>query len=263
MAADGLDGAIRDAAAALAAASRVAVLTGAGVSAESGVPTFRASDGLWEGHRIEDVASPDGFRRDARLVWQFYNGRRANVARVQPNPGHAALADLETRFGDGFTLVTQNVDGLHQAAGSRNVLEVHGSLYRTRCTECGTVRDRGLGPLGDMPTCELCAGLLRPDIVWFGETLPVAIWERAVEAVESCDVFLVVGTSAVVHPAAGLINLASRRANWLGGGEAATVIEFNLSPTVASEAAHIGLYGPSGETLPKVVAELQSSPERR
>jgi NAD-dependent deacetylase len=252
-----IEGPIREVAAALAAARRVAVLTGAGVSAESGVPTFRASDGLWEGHRIEDVASPDGFRRDPKLVWQFYNGRRANVARVRPNAGHAALADLEARFGDGFTLVTQNVDGLHQTAGNRNVLEVHGSLYRTRCTECGAVRDRGLDPLADMPTCELCGGLLRPDIVWFGEMLPTAIWERAVEAVERCDVFLVVGTSAVVHPAAGLINLARRRADWLGQGEGATVIEVNLTPTVASEAAHIGLYGPSGETLPKVVEMLR------
>src|SRR5688572_12144062 len=119
-----LDRAVREAAEALGRATRVAVLTGAGVSAESGVPTFRASDGLWEGHRIEDVASPDGFHRDPRLVWQFYNARRANVSRVAPNPGHAALADLEKRFGKAFTLVTQNVDGLHQQAGNQNVLEV-------------------------------------------------------------------------------------------------------------------------------------------
>jgi NAD-dependent deacetylase len=256
MARGGQDEPIRQAAAALQAARRVAVLTGAGVSAESGVPTFRAADGLWEGHRIEDVASPDGFRRNPKLVWQFYNGRRANVARVQPNPGHLALAKLEAQFTDGFTLVTQNVDGLHQAAGNRNVLEVHGSLHRTRCTECGAVRDRGLEPLADLPTCDLCGGLLRPDIVWFGEMLPTAVWERAVEAVETCDVFLVIGTSAVVHPAAGLINLARRRADWLGDGEGAAVIEVNLSPTVASEAAHIGLYGPSGETLPKVIELL-------
>lgn len=258
MAFDGRDEPIRQAAAALNAARCVAVLTGAGVSAESGVPTFRASDGLWEGHRIEDVASPDGFRRDPHLVWQFYNGRRANVARVQPNPGHLALADLENRFTDDFALVTQNVDGLHQAAGSRNVLEVHGSLYRTRCAACGAVRDRGLEPLADLPTCDLCGGLLRPDIVWFGEMLPTAVWERAVEAVEACDVFLVVGTSAVVHPAAGLINLARRRADWIGEREGATVIEVNLTPTVASDAAHVGLYGPSGQMLPKVVELLRA-----
>jgi NAD-dependent deacetylase len=254
MAPDEMQSAVRDAARALSRATHVAVLTGAGVSAESGVPTFRASDGLWEGHRIEDVASPDGFVRDPRLVWQFYNGRRANVGRVQPNPGHVALSALEARFGSGFTLITQNVDGLHQTAGTRNVLEVHGSLRRTRCTECGSVHDRGLDPLADMPTCELCAGLLRPDIVWFGEMLPTRIWEQAVEAAESCDVFLVVGTSAVVHPAAGLINLA-RRAGWLGG-QRTTVIEFNLARTVASDAADIGLYGPSGQTLPRVLDAL-------
>src|SRR4051812_19000708 len=147
MAPGDLDRAVREAAEALGRATNVAVLTGAGVSAESGVPTFRAADGLWEGHRIEDVASPDGFRRDPKLVWHFYNGRRANVARVQPNPGHGALADLERRFREGFTLVTQNVDGLHQEAGNQNVLEIHGSLRRTRCTECGAVRERGLETL--------------------------------------------------------------------------------------------------------------------
>jgi NAD-dependent deacetylase len=254
-----VDRLIDRAAEALATAKCVAVLTGAGVSAESGVPTFRAADGLWEGHRVEDVASPDGFCRDPRLVWQFYNGRRANVARVQPNPGHEALASLEQRFGDGLTLVTQNVDGLHQQAGSRNVLEIHGSLRRTRCTECGAVRDRGLQVLADMPTCDLCGGLLRPDIVWFGEMLPTAIWERAVEAAESCDVFLVVGTSAVVHPAAGLISIAHRRGSWLGSDSRATVIEVNVERTVASDTADIGLYGPSGETLPRVLQRLSET----
>jgi NAD-dependent deacetylase len=249
-----LNKAVRDAAMALSRAKSVAVLTGAGVSAESGVPTFRASDGLWEGHRIEDVASLDGFRRDPRLVWNFYNGRRANVSRVSPNPGHQSLAELESRFLGQFQLVTQNVDGLHQQAGNRNVLEIHGSLRRTRCTECGAVRDRGLEVLADMPTCELCGGLLRPDIVWFGEMLPTTIWEQAVAAVESCDVFLVVGTSAVVHPAAGLINLARRRGEWLGHDHRVTVIEVNLDRTVASELADIGLYGPSGHILPKVLS---------
>lgn len=240
--------AIRDAAQALSQAKCIAVLTGAGVSAESGVPTFRAADGLWEGHRIEDVASPDGFRRDPRLVWEFYNGRRANVARVSPNPGHQALAEIESWCPDQFHLVTQNVDGLHQQAGSRNVLEIHGSLRRTRCTECGAVRDRGLEALADMPTCELCGGLLRPDIVWFGEMLPTRIWENAVAAVESCDLFLVIGTSAVVQPAAGLINLARRY-----GSNRAIVIEVNLDRTVASDLADIGLYGPSGNLLPQVL----------
>src|SRR5436305_7071208 len=156
----------------LKTAERVCVLTGAGVSAESGVPTFRASDGLWEGHRIEDVASPEGFERDPKLVWQFYNARRANRATVKPNPGHHALVDMEKRWGNNFTLVTQNVDGLHQEAGSQNVLEIHGSLRHTRCLGCGAVTNRGLEVLGDAPECPRCQDRLRPHIVWFGEGLP-------------------------------------------------------------------------------------------
>ena len=234
----------------LRAAERVCVLTGAGVSAESGVPTFRASDGLWEGHRIEDVASPDGFERDPGLVWQFYNARRTNVRTVKPNPGHHALVKLEQRFGDGFALVTQNVDGLHRAAGGRNVLELHGSLHRTRCLTCEEVRDRGLEPLADHPLCE-CGGRLRPDIVWFHEGLPEDIWEAAMTAAHECEVFLVVGTSAVVHPAASLVPIAKR-----GKSPGATVIEVNLTRTEASEYADIGLYGPSGQVLPKLVEKL-------
>jgi NAD-dependent protein deacetylase/lipoamidase len=230
-------------------AERICVLTGAGVSAESGVPTFRASEGLWEGHRVEDVASPEGFHRDPRLVWQFYNARRANVKKVKPNPGHLALAALEERWGDRFTLVTQNVDGLHRAAGSRNVLELHGSLYRTLCLGCDEVKDRGLEPLADLPLCE-CGARLRPDIVWFGEMLPPDVWEAAAKAAYECDVFLVVGTSAVVHPAASLVPIAKR------GTTAAKVIEINLTPTEASALADVGLYGPSGVVLPKLVKQL-------
>jgi NAD-dependent deacetylase len=234
----------------LRAASRVCVLTGAGVSAESGVPTFRASDGLWEGHRIEDVATPSGWARDPRLVWAFYSARRANVRTVQPNPGHHALAKLEGRWGDRFTLVTQNVDGLHRAAGSRNVLEIHGSLHRTRCTACGDTADRGLDPLPDLPECH-CGGRLRPDIVWFHEMLPTDVWEAAQEAAHECDVLLVVGTSAVVHPAASLVPIAKR-----SRPPGATVIEVNLTRTEASALADVGLYGPSGQVLPQLVERL-------
>ncbi|MCE9562647.1 MAG: NAD-dependent deacylase [Planctomycetes bacterium] len=235
-------------------AERVCVLTGAGVSAESGVPTFRASDGLWEGHRIEDVASPDGFERDPALVWNFYNARRANVKTVKPNPGHYALVKFEERWGNKFTLVTQNVDGLHRAAGSRNVLEIHGSLYRTRCLECKKVENRGLEALGDAPECPYCYGQLRPDIVWFGEGLPNDIWEPSLIAAYECDVLLVVGTSAVVHPAASLIPVAKGRRQ----GPVAKVIEINLTPTEASKFADVGLYGPSGEVLPKLLERLNS-----
>jgi NAD-dependent deacetylase len=251
---ESLDDALDRAAEALKNARRVAVLTGAGVSAESGVPTFRASDGLWEGHRIEDVATPEGFDRDPRLVWSFYNERRANVAKVKPNPGHFALAEIERRWGDNFALVTQNVDGLHRAAGSLRVLEIHGSLYRTRCTGCRRVEDRGLEPLGELPECPGCGALLRPDIVWFHEMLPEDVWQEALVAAARCDVLLVVGTSAVVHPAASLIPLAQRGHSERCRG--ATVIEVNLAQTEASDFADIGLYGPSGQILPKLVELL-------
>jgi NAD-dependent deacetylase len=252
---DELSEALDQAAGYLRAANRVCVLTGAGVSAESGVPTFRASDGLWEGHRIEDVATPTGWERNPRLVWAFYNARRANVSTVQPNPGHFALAELERRWGDRFTLVTQNVDGLHRAAGSKNVLEIHGSLHRTRCLACHEVLDRGLEPLAEVPKCE-CGGLLRPDIVWFHESLPPDVWEAALMAADACDVLLVVGTSAVVHPAASLVPVAKRRSTWDNIRAGAKVIEVNLASTDASHMADVGLYGPSGQVLPKLVERL-------
>jgi NAD-dependent deacetylase len=230
-------------------ARSICVLTGAGVSAESGVPTFRASDGLWEGHAIQDVATPEGWRQNPQLVWDFYHARRAKAGSVQPNPGHVALASMERRFGDRFTLVTQNVDGLHQRAGSRNVVELHGSLYRTRCTKCGETRDRGLDALPAIPMCE-CGGVLRPDIVWFGEMLPPAAYAKADAAARTCDIFLIVGTSAVVYPAAGLAVLARKK------NPPARVYEFNLTVTEATPFTSGGLYGPSGEVLPTVVAAL-------
>ena len=255
---DDFDRELARAADALRSAARVCVLTGAGVSAESGVPTFRASDGLWEGHRIEDVASPMGFERDPRLVWDFYNARRANVQTVQPNPGHHALVRLESRFGERFTLVTQNVDGLHRVAGTKHLLEIHGSLYRTRCTGCREVADRGLDPLPELPHCH-CGAMLRPDIVWFYENLPVGVWEDAQDAARRCEVLLVVGTSAVVHPAASLIPLAKRPGDWGHVRRPATVVEVNMTRTEASHLADVGLYGPSGQVLPKLVDLLDQS----
>lgn len=230
-------------------AQSICVLTGAGVSAESGVPTFRATDGLWEGHAIEDVATPEGWRRNPQLVWDFYHARRAKAGSVQPNPGHISLATIERRFGDRFTLVTQNVDGLHQRAGSRNVIELHGSLYRTRCTDCGESRDQGLTTLPAMPMCA-CGGVLRPDIVWFGEMLPPAAFSKADAAARDCDVFLIVGTSAVVYPAAGLAVVARKKI------PPARIFEFNLTETDATPFTNGGLYGPSGEMLPKVLSAL-------
>lgn len=232
------------------AADRIAVLTGAGVSAESGVPTFRASDGLWEGHRIEEVATPFGFAENPELVWNFYKLRRANLRKVRPNPGHHALAKLESEWDGRFTLITQNVDGLHRAAGNANLLELHGNIRRTRCPNCGDLRDQGLTELPALPECQLCGSMIRPDIVWFGEMLDPEVWTSAEEAADQCDLFFVVGTSAVVYPAAGLISLAK------SNSQRAKVIEVNMTETEASRQADIGLYGPSGEVLPALCERL-------
>jgi NAD-dependent deacetylase len=243
------DSDLRRAANILREAGRIAILTGAGVSAESGVPTFRDADGLWEGHNVEDVATPRAFDRDPALVWRFYNVRRANLRSVEPNPGHFALAKLEERLGPkGCAVVTQNVDGLHRRAGSTNVFELHGNLARTRCTGCGRVEDRGLEPLGDLPICPHCNAPLRPDIVWFTEALPLDVWHLARRAVDHCQCLLVVGTSALVYPAAGLI----QRAKAAPG----RVIEINVARTAASHLADVSLIGKSGEILPRLIEGL-------
>jgi NAD-dependent deacetylase len=244
----GLDTALKQAADLLRRAERVAVLTGAGVSAESGLATFRGGGGLWEGHRIEEVATPQGFARDPVLVWRFYNARRAALRTAKPNPGHLSLAQIEDCWGsDRFALITQNVDGLHRAAGSRNVFEVHGSLARVRCSGCGKVEDRGSEELPDLPHCG-CGALLRPDVVWFGEPLPEDIWRKAALATGTCDCFLAVGTSAVVYPAAGLIDDARAA----GAG----VIIVNLEAAAGAGYDAIGLYGASGVILPRLLQLL-------
>lgn len=229
-------------------ARRVTVLTGAGVSAESGLATFRGGGGLWEGQPVEAVATPQAFERDPVRVWRFYNARRAALRTARPNPGHHALAAMEDRWGsERFTLITQNVDGLHRVAGSRSVLEVHGALSRVRCTGCGKAQDRGTEELPELPHCD-CGALLRPDVVWFGEMLPEDIWRQAAQAAASCNCFLVVGTSAIVYPAAGLADYAR--------GAPAEVIEVNLERTAAARGGAIGLYGPSGIILPRLLQRL-------
>lgn len=251
---DDLNGDLDQAAECLRRARRVAVLTGAGVSAESGLATFRGAGGLWEGHSVEEVATPSAFGRNPALVWRFYNARRAALRTAQPNPGHRALAALEDHFADKsrngglFTLITQNVDGLHQAAGSRRVLELHGSLRRIRCTVCSYKADRGQEELPDLPRCAECGELLRPDVVWFEEMLPIETWQAAAKATAECQCFLVAGTSAVVYPAAGLID-AAREAG-------AAVIEVNPEATLASRRGGLGLRGPSGVILPQLVQRL-------
>ncbi len=224
-------------------ARAVTVLTGAGVSAESGVPTFRGPGGLWKQFRPEDLATPQAFARAPELVWEWYDWRRSVIAKIKPNPAHVALAEIEVRMPQ-FTLITQNVDGLHQQAGSKSVLEVHGSIWRLRCTACRREwGDRSI-PLELPPQCE-CGNLARPGVVWFGENLPVKVWAAAEEATRSCDVFLVVGTSAVVYPAAGLIPLAR--------SAGAKTIEINLEATPMSGSVDCALIGAAGEILPQIV----------
>jgi NAD-dependent protein deacetylase/lipoamidase len=232
----------------LAAARRVTVLTGAGVSAESGVPTFRdARTGLWAKFKPEELATPQAFRRNPRLVWEWYDWRRQRVAGVQPNPAHRALAEMEHRFPQ-FRLVTQNVDGLHQRAGSRNVIELHGNITRTKCFDEGTVIS-SWPDTGDVPPkCPHCGGLLRPDVVWFEEPMPEAEMEQATVASTHCDVFLSIGTSTVVYPAASLPFEALR--------SGATVVEINPQPTPFTSEAHYALAGAAGVVLPQLLASL-------
>jgi NAD-dependent deacetylase len=188
---------------------RIVVFTGAGVSAESGIPTFRGAGGLWRNFRPEDLATPQAFARDPQLVWEWYEWRRGLVREAQPNAAHEAIARLEGRLGNGtgsVTVVTQNVDGLHGRAGSRDLIELHGNLFRVRCTREGKVRDAA-APFEEMPPrCE-CGALLRPDVVWFGEMLPPGAIERATEVIQAADLLLVIGTSGVVYPAAGLVSV--------------------------------------------------------
>jgi len=235
--------ALRDA---LVKAKRVAALTGAGISAESGVPTFRGADGLWHNYNVMELATPTAFARDPELVWEFYNWRRNLIAGLTFNPGHKALVDLETKVPD-FTLITQNVDGLHLKAGSKNLVEIHGNLWKVRCTKCHTVSFNMSSNMGPLPTCRECGGLLRPHVVWFGESLDSALLSRAIEAARSCQVMLVIGTSAIVQPAASLA-LEAKEAG-------AVVAEINLEATPNSGMMDIVLLGKSGEILPKLLED--------
>lgn len=226
-------------------ARSVAVLTGAGVSAESGVPTFRGPQGLWKQRRPEDLATPAAFAHDPKFVWEWYDWRRSLLAEVKPNPGHYALADLEKRVPN-FTLITQNVDGLHELAGSRNILQLHGSVWMLRCMDCLRERLDKRVPMPEIPPkCE-CGGMLRPGVVWFGEALPSAAWRDAETAARACDLFLVIGTSAVVYPAAGLAQIAK--------SSGARVVEINIAETAISNRIDTFLQGPSGELLPQLIA---------
>jgi NAD-dependent deacetylase len=229
----------------LRAAQSVAVLTGAGISAESGIPTFRGAGGLWKNFRAEDLATPEAFRRDPKIVWEWYNWRRQLIARARPNPGHVALVELEKRI-PRFHLITQNVDGLHDLAGSVRVLKLHGDIWQLRCTACGAAWQDRRAAIPRLPPRCACGGMARPGVVWFGEALPEGAMEEAEHAAAGADVFLVVGTSAMVYPAAGLAPHA-RRAG-------AKVIEVNLEKTPFSGSVDCSLRGKAGEILPWLLA---------
>jgi NAD-dependent deacetylase len=228
----------------LAHATSVAVLTGAGISAESGVPTFRGAGGLWKEYKPEELATAEAFARDPRLVWEWYNWRRELIAKAMPNPGHKALVQLEIRK-PRFTLITQNVDGLHDMAGNGKILKLHGDIWRMRCTTCGANFPNRRVPLPKIPPHCACGGLARPGVVWFGEPLPDGMIKEAEHAAAAAQVFLVVGTSAVVYPAASLIPYA-RQAG-------AKVIEVNTEATAVSKLVDCALQGPAGELLPKLI----------
>ena len=232
--------------AALRDARHVCVLTGAGVSAESGVPTFReAQDGLWEKYRAEDLATPEAFLADPALIWRWYRWRRDLVREVEPNPGHYALAKLADMV-PRLTLVTQNVDNLHQRAGSHDVIEFHGNIFDDRCFADGSVQtgDDSL----DVPVCPHCGGHLRPGVVWFGEAIPERALDESCAAAADCEVFLSVGTSSLVYPAAGLADLAK--------ASGATVAEVNPNPTMSAANFDFAIAGNSGVVLPELVDSL-------
>ena len=232
----------------LSAAQRVTVLTGAGVSAESGVPTFRdALTGLWAKFKPEELATPTAFRREPRLVWEWYAWRRELVAKADPNPAHIALVEWEKRV-PAFTLITQNVDDLHRRAGSRNMIELHGNITRTKCFDENVVVTNWPDSAEIPPRCPSCGGFLRPDVVWFGEAMPEEETSRAFAASAQCDVFLSIGTSAVVHPAASLpLHALQHRA---------TLIEINPDPTPLTDKADYILTGAAGVILPELISAL-------
>ncbi len=232
----------------LAGPGPVLVLTGAGVSAESGLATFRGPEGLWEGRDPRELATPEAFAADPLTVWRFYDWRRRSAAAARPNPGHLALAALEAGRAGGLSLVTQNVDGLHERAGSRDVVRLHGSLWLLRCTADGRESEdlrAALAPLP--PRCE-CGAMLRPGVVWFGEPLPADALARAERAARDCSLALVAGTSSVVYPAAALPRIAREHG--------AHVVEINPEPTPLSPHVDERLAGPAGEVLPRLVRAI-------
>jgi NAD-dependent deacetylase len=234
--------------AAFDASKKIVVLTGAGISAESGIPTFRGEDGLWRRYRAEELATPAAFEADPQLVWEWYDWRRGIIGKAEPNPGHLAIAEMERLFPH-FALITQNVDGLHRRAGNSKVIEIHGNLWQLRCVRDGRVREDYRSPLPVIPPLCECGALLRPHVVWFGESLDQGDLSRAYALIEECDLLLVVGTSAVVQPVASFPFMAKQAG--------AMVIEINKDSTSLSSAADESVQGKAGEILPALLKKVQ------
>lgn len=230
-------------------ARHCAVLTGAGISAESGVPTFRGQEGLWGEFKPEELASMNAFMASPKIVWEWYNWRRELMGKVTPNTGHKVLAEMETLF-EKFVLITQNVDNLHAAAGSKSILELHGNIYRNKCLDCDALfeYEGDINP-GNIPSCQICGGKIRPDVVWFGEMLDPEIINTAFAQSEKADVFFSIGTSALVHPAATLPVVAKNHG--------ATLVEINVEKTPLTGLADFHFSGKSGEILPELMIRLK------
>ncbi len=233
----------------LKSAGSLFVLTGAGISAESGIPTFRGKDGLWKNFSAQELATPEAFQRNPELVWEWYHWRQSIILKAEPNPAHLAITRLEEKF-ENFLLLTQNVDNLHRRAGTKRVLEIHGNIFRARCLECNKIREHQIElgkEIDNLPHCE-CGGLLRPDVVWFGEPIPRDVWEESLNFLERADVALICGTSGVVWPVAGIPEIAHQ--------QGIKTIEINLESTPISSLVDISIQGRAGEILPRIVKGL-------
>ena len=231
----------------LTSARTVVFFSGAGISAESGIPTFRGKDGIWNKLRPEELANFDAFMRNPQLVWEWYNYRKTIVHQSKPNAGHLAIVEMEKYFEE-VIVITQNVDNLHRRAGSKTIYELHGNIERNFCVKCKKHYDGELDFTEGVPKCS-CSGLIRPDVVWFGEFLPADQFQASEKAARNCDVFFVVGTSAVVYPAASIVHVAKSNGAFL--------VEVNIEETEASSIADVSLFGESGKILPEIVNQLR------
>lgn len=228
-------------------AKKIVFFTGAGISAESGIPTFRGKDGIWNKLRPEELANFNAFMRNPQMVWEWYNHRKKIIHESKPNAGHIAIAEMQDLFED-VTVVTQNIDNLHRRAGSKKIFELHGNIERNFCINCRMFYNEELDFSEGVPKCK-CGGLIRPDVVWFGEYLPEDQFSGGEKAALNCDLFFVVGTSAVVYPAAGLVYTAKR------GG--AFITEVNLEETEVSSSCDASFYGEAGKILPAIVEQIK------